>query len=218
MSQPKTQILITDIPKEKFDCNWPQQLEDLIFKEQFPQVKPHLEYYTPLAFLNRVVIIFDQEPATLQVYEFLKTKLVGEPVKLFVTESLLGKPRSKSSDQIPTPTSPKDKPVLSIDTAASVTNNSSASLGSPSLSPDKSTLQSPTRLRFPHDSKVHYYQEPLPKHLGSADNGQHVDHTTKFLYRPRNLNINTTNMSSTKKIGAESPPMSPSITLNEFTQ
>lgn len=82
MSQPKTQILITDIPKEKFDCNWPQQLEDLIFKEQFPQVKPHLEYYTPLAFLNRVVIIFDQEPATLQVYEFLKTKLVGEPVKL----------------------------------------------------------------------------------------------------------------------------------------
>ena len=59
--QMRTQILITDIPSGKFTSKWPTQLEKTLFKEQFPNLQSHLQYYTPLPFLNRIIIIFDNE-------------------------------------------------------------------------------------------------------------------------------------------------------------
>ncbi|SCU93567.1 LAME_0F04258g1_1 [Lachancea meyersii CBS 8951] len=207
----KTQILITDIPHQDFANGLPQKLQKLLFEEQFPSLKSHCQYYTPLAFLNRVVLIFDQEEATLTVHEFLLEHLASQkPIKVFLTESLLAKPRSKSHDS-----SPIDnvefhtfkKPQLSLDTQGSPN-------GSPSLSPDRADPRSPTAMKFPDDGKIHYYQEPLPK-SESPERDNTSQEGTKLLYQPR-LSLNTTNTGRSSD-SFMSAPVSPSITLNEFT-
>ncbi|KAM3163677.1 Regulator of calcineurin 2 [Lachancea thermotolerans] len=209
---PKTQILITDVPAQDFACGWPQQLQSQLFDREFPQLKHSCLYYTPLAFLHRVVLIFDQEPATLQVHEFLTRALAGKPVKIFLTESLLAKPRAKSFDAAPDhvpdfDVEPRAKPQLSLDTHSSPAN-------SPSLSPDRSDPHSPTALKSLEDGKVHLYQEPLPAPDAPGDDASPRGET-KLLYKPR-LSLDT--RSSGASHSSFSVPMSPSITLNEFPQ
>ncbi|CAI2027834.1 hypothetical protein SEUBUCD646_0H02560 [Saccharomyces eubayanus] len=258
--QMRTQILITDIPREKFDSKWPTQLEKTLFTEQFPKLQSNLQYYTPLPFLNRIVIIFDNEDDTLKVFEFLQGLLAkesGGTIKLFVTESLLNnqRPRSRSSDDAavflgdssPVLEGHHSKPLLSINTDPGVTgvDTSSLSKGGSSLSPDKSSLESPTFLRLSTDSKPFSYQEPLPKLSRSSsstsnlslngssqtslpsqlENKDKPTSDTKYLFasKPLGLTIDTSGTSNTTSQSengaggsASNPPKSPSITVNEF--
>lgn len=96
----KTQILITDIPKDKFSEKWPTTLENEIFRDHFPNLRLKLQYFTPLQFLNRIVIIMLDQDSTEQIYQFLKDKVISKPMKIFMTESLLGnqQPRANSCD------------------------------------------------------------------------------------------------------------------------
>lgn len=211
LKEPRTQILITDIPKKQLESKWPVELERQLFEQKFPELKRKLQYYTPLAFLNRIVLIFEDEVAAVKVYDYLKESLLGNghSFRIYLTESLLARPRAKSVDQVRESSEQiggKDKPVLSIDTDTSKTgvNSSSLSLGSPSLSPDRNNLDSPTLLKFDNESKLHYYQEPLP--------GMH-----KTRSPPRfspTLKINTTASGSSGDLNR--PPPSPSITINGF--
>lgn len=208
----RTQILITDIPRDQFESKWPVELESELFDREFPELKRKLQYYTPLAFLNRIVIIFDDEPATVKVYNYLKDSLLakGHSVKVYITESLLTRPRARSVDDAEGSSEEeggKRKPVLSIQTDPSKTGISSTSmaLGSPSLSPERNTLDSPTLLKFGNESKAHYYQEPLPRVNRPRSPAQ---------YSPT-LAINTS--ATGAKNGLDRPPPSPSITINEFS-
>ncbi|QHS76314.1 Rcn2p [Saccharomyces paradoxus] len=258
--QMRTQILITDIPSGKFASKWPTQLEKTLFKEQFPNLQSRLQYYTPLPFLNRIIIIFDNEDDTLQVFKFLQQLLAkenGGPMKLFVTESLLNNqhPRSRSTDDaisLQDNSSPlledhRSKPLLSINTDPGVTGIDSSSLnkGGSSLSPDKSSLESPTLLKLSMDSKPFSYQEPLPKLSRSSsstsnlslngssqtslpsqlENKDKPTSDTKCLFasKPLRLTIDTSTRSSAASgtendvnVTASNPPKSPSITVNEF--
>ncbi|SCW03398.1 LAFE_0G09538g1_1 [Lachancea fermentati] len=203
-SQQKTQILITDVPREDFVKGWSQQLEKELFEVKFPDLKSKCEYYTPLAFLSRIVIIFEDEASTLQVYEYLNQELKSRGVKLYLTESLLARPRSKSMDD-PVP-SKSEKPILAIDTGSSV-------ISSPTLSPERACGQSPTAMRFPEDGKVHYYQEPAPR-PEMAEEPKPQSGKTTYLYKP-DLKLDVAGVRGGSY--GNSPPMSPSITLNEFT-
>lgn len=99
-SETKTQILITDIPKEKFTQKWPKTIETLLFETEFPLLKPKLQYFTPLPFLQRIIIILDDPQSATEIFEFLRDgDYVQKPLKLFLTESLLvGSSRSRSFD------------------------------------------------------------------------------------------------------------------------
>ncbi|AET41603.1 Rcn2p Ecym_8325 [Eremothecium cymbalariae DBVPG len=208
----KTQILITDIPRERFDERWPQEVERRLRKE-FSNVEP--DYFTPLSFLDRIVIILRRERDTADVYEWLKRELVEDPIKIYLTEPLINKPRSRSAVagrdragkdedlEMDKGVLDKDgKPVLKIDISAA----EGLGLGSsPKLSPEKQI--SPTRLRFPDDPKVYYYMEPAPERsptgpkfsepCSSCSNG------TQYLYRGRSPSL------------TDKMPSSPSITLNQ---
>ncbi|QLG74018.1 hypothetical protein HG535_0F05300 [Zygotorulaspora mrakii] len=256
---PKTQILITDIPTAYFKEKWPDQLEKELFVKLFPQFSSNLLYYSPLAFLNRIVIIMDNEETTIQMYNSLKNLLASQKrtAKLYLTESLLTKPKSRSSDdltlmskrsperqntntttdthleqpesqRLQTPSqqlSQASKPILSIDTDPSSTGIStySLSIGSPSLSPDRTSLESPTMLKFDSQSKLHYYKEPLPKlnkRVSQSTFDSSPADTTTYLFKPRNTgdlaSASSTDMVSSSSSRIDIPPPSPSITLNEF--
>ncbi|QLL30926.1 hypothetical protein HG536_0A07410 [Torulaspora globosa] len=224
----RTQILITDIPKIKFDSKWPEDLEKELFEREFVDLKRKLQYYTPLAFLNRIVIIFDDEAAAETVYEYLKDRLRNFSYRIYLAESLLAKPRAKSMDDAEESDSPGGesqnhcKPVLSINTYRSTGASSlSLSLGSPSLSPEKNSLDSPTLLKFDSQSKAHYYQEPLPR----SDRGSSLTSFSsctdvpKYLYKPEPSPMTTTSsggLASSISSDDKIPPPSPSITLKEF--
>ena len=200
----KIQILITDIPKEKFTQDWPKTIETLLFETKFPELKTKLQYFTPLPFLQRIVIILNDSKSALKLYEFLKDGgYVNKPMKLFLTKSLLigsspkphsfgdsSKDNSGCYDKTTTPflyinkdkTNPnkntneesrgnvKSKPILSLETNPLKTGITlgSLSLGSPSLSPDNSSLESPTLIKFGKKEKLHYYREPLPRMNSSS--------------------------------------------------
>ncbi|CCE63805.1 hypothetical protein TPHA_0F03240 [Tetrapisispora phaffii CBS 4417] len=225
----KSQILITDIPKATFSSDWSAKLKSSIFEEHFPEAVRNLQYYTPLQFLNRIVIILDDETVATKIYEYLRTEklILNLNAKLYLTENLT-KPRSKSSSQVGLDMPLSDdflnlrvdpnssakqpgedgafaKPLLSIDTDPSHTGISTASLqvGSPSLSPDKSCIGSPTLLKFSDDDqKLHSYQEPLPK-LNDINKLE-----TATSNSSSNLNI--------RKNKDSSEPMSPSITIKDY--
>ncbi|SCU82752.1 LADA_0C07712g1_1 [Lachancea dasiensis] len=205
----KTQILITDVPQRDFDKEWPQDLQKQLFEQNFPDLKKHCLYYTPLAFLRRVVIIFDEEEATNAIHEYLVRELAAshQSVKIHLTESLLSKPRARSQESLSNAEEVDfqtfKRPQLSLRT-------DSSQPASPSLSPDRSSSHSPTAMRFPDDHKIHYYQEPLPK---VHDEGNRSG-AAKLLYEPR-LTLNTTNTGQSSD-SLSPAPMSPSITLNEF--
>lgn len=204
----KTQILITDIPKDKFTTKWPSTLENELFEVKFPNFKAKLQYFTPLGFLSRIVIILDDEETTNVIYDYLKTQkdiINDSSIKLFATETLI-KTRSKSSsvvDNLSSQFDPKSKPILSLDTNPSHTgvDSNSLLLGSPTLSPDKTCLESPTLLKFSdEDSKLHYYKEPLPK-----------SNSTLSLNGNSQEGLDNTSDS-------DSPtPQSPYITVNEYS-
>ena len=260
----RTQILITGIPRDKFQSKWPESIKKTVFEEKFPELSPKMQYFTPLPFLNRIVIIMTDEESTLQVYNFLKSLIakengrlltVDKGIKLFMMESLLPL-RSASLDDVgrivatPTTTqflinngisinvtshddsneggsissgndnnsnssrssissinfdtesrksddkvvlvtgsesasmgslglsidstpngrsrsngSDKLKPILSLDTNPFRTGitRDSLTLGSPSLSPDRSSIEAPTLLKFSRESKPYLYKEPLPR-------------------------------------------------------
>ena len=96
----KTQVLVTDLDTERFTLGWPRELEQKLFKEQFPEVSP--EYYTPLPFLHRIIIILRSDIDANKVYEFLQRQVKEDAsmmkCKVFLTESLISKPRSRSFD------------------------------------------------------------------------------------------------------------------------
>lgn len=228
-NEPRNQILITDIPKVKFDSKWPEDLEKELFEREFVGLKRKLQYYTPLAFLNRIVIIFDDEAAARTVYEYLQEHLKKSPYRIYLAESLLARPRAKSLDDVEESGSPDGeyqshrKPVLSINTYPCNTgvSSSSLSLGSPSLSPERSNLDSPTLLKFDSKSRAHYYQEPLPK----SDRGSSLKSFSsatdmpRYLYKPEPSPMTATSSEGDLASSISSdkiPPPSPSITLNEF--
>ncbi|CCD24958.1 Rcn2p NDAI_0E01420 [Naumovozyma dairenensis CBS 421] len=261
----KTQILITDIPKEKFVSKWPQELEEKIFDENFPNLKINLQYFTPLQFLSRIVIIMNDQESTDVIYEFLQKlmkELAPTPIKLYLTESLLvnnakgdsNRPpiRSRSFDDMEKINDNNDgknslqKPILSIDTDPVRTGIAvgSLALGGPSLSPDRRTsIESPTLLKFAPDSKSIYYKEPAPKispQSTKESSSSPVDGSqTKYLFqppppssdvvnsnaiRPNTLKVNTSSSTSSLSVASgkdssstpNTPPKSPTITLNEF--
>lgn len=210
-SSQKTQILITDVSPQEFSRGWPQELESLLFEREFPQFKKNCEYYTPLAFLHRIVIIFDQEAATLQVHNYLAKTLASKPVKVYLTESLITKSRARSFDEADfnadVAGATHTKPKLSLDTCESTVN-------APSLSPVRSDPHSPTAIKSLEDGKIHFYQEPLPK-LDSPTYSGSPPGETKLLYKPR-LSLDTKHINQATP--TLSTPISPSITLNEFPQ
>ncbi|AAS51331.1 ACR105Wp [Eremothecium gossypii ATCC 10895] len=206
----RTQILITDVPKARFDEQWPQLLRREM-AISFPDVEP--EYFTPLSFLNRVVIIFRGEEDTARVYEWLRERCAREHYKVYLSEPLVGKPRGRSLTAV----SPQagdgaeeaevERPLLQIDTASAADSAAGGLFPpSPSLSPDKQI--SPTKIKFPDDPKVHYYMEPAPeRHTPVPERGTGVPSDpsgTQFLYRGRSLSPR------------DNMPLSPSITLNRF--
>lgn len=101
MGQPKkTQILVTNLDSEKFNEGWPRSLEETLFQKQFPHITP--EYYSPLPFLHRIVIILSSEDEAVRVFQFVQNyvrEVLGlTDCKVYLTESLISKPRSKSVD------------------------------------------------------------------------------------------------------------------------
>lgn len=263
--QTKTQILITDIPKEKFTQKWPQTIETLLFKTKFPELKSKLQYFTPLPFLQRIIIILDDPHSATKIFEFLRDgDYVQKPLKLFLTESLLGgSSRSRSFDDsannnsIPfdrttnpfldlnkhmTSNDSQDgssqdtstRPILSLETNPLKTGITTGSLavGSPSLSPDNGTLESPTLLKFNKDDKPHYYREPLPRASSSSSLDKHNNNNSnnnntnkdgtplntvtrdedKITKSDEELNLNIERKSTS--VSTATPPKSPSITIN----
>ncbi|SCV03193.1 LAMI_0H06216g1_1 [Lachancea mirantina] len=204
---PKTQILITDVSKAQFTKEWPKALEEQLFKTQFPELKKHCTYYTPLAFLNRIVIIFDDEQATLKVYEYLDKNFATDGIKLYLTESLLGKPRARSHEDL----SHALHEPANVEPAADF----SSPCGSPSLSPESVDVSSPTALKFPGDEKMRLYKEPPPKsdahHHDSTSNSFAGE--TQLLHKPQ-LSLDVSSVKDSR--AGPSTPVSPSITLNEF--
>ncbi|KAJ9569333.1 RCN2 [Nakaseomyces glabratus] len=228
----KTQVLITDVPKNKFDSKWPDTLEKKLFKEKYPQYRKHLQYFTPLPFLDRVIIILDDEAATMEIYEYLQKEepsvVNDKSIKLYLTESLLSNRfRSRSMGE----SSPEDsnaasngsadsnsaigdKPILSLDTNPVSTgiNVQSLAMGSPSLSPDRRTsLESPTLLKFANDEKAHLYREPLPT---KSDSSKESSPGTTELHKSQKLTLSTDAVN--KMASNTPPPLSPSITVDEF--
>lgn len=231
----KTQVLITDVPKVKFDSPWPKDLEKRIFSK-YPDLKSHLQYFTPLPFMNRVIVIMDNESAAMQIYEYLRdvepSTSQNDEIKLYMTESLLSnKFRSRSMGEAPsddsepnTPTGEgegqgqpgKKQPILSLDTNPVKTGIDAGSLamGSPSLSPDRrSSVESPTLLRFADDERSHLYREPLPNKESNSSSTSIASENETVLQRPQKLSILTEGISTDR---AGSPPRSPSITVKEF--
>ncbi|KAH3902276.1 uncharacterized protein SCODWIG_01102 [Saccharomycodes ludwigii] len=153
--KPKQQILITDIPKEQFNNDWPSALKKELFEKKFPELLPDLLYYTPLPFLSRLIIIFNKESCARRVYDYITGKDNGikivPGVNIYLVESLLQKKhRSKSFtgsiNQLPS--------VITTDLQQEISST---------LSPNSinNVNTSPTVLKY--DNKVRYYQEPLPK-------------------------------------------------------
>ncbi|KAL3231471.1 Regulator of calcineurin 2 [Nakaseomyces bracarensis] len=234
----KTQVLITDVPKEKFDKKWPKELEHKLF-EKYPELRPRLQYFTPLPFMDRVIIIMDDEESATKVYEYLKTvepttSQADSEIKLYMTESLLSNRfRSRStgevaeeSDSLGTQAHSQvdngtDKPVLSLDTNPVRTGIDAGSLamGSPSLSPDRrSSVESPTLLKFADGDRAHLYQEPLPNKEGnSSSTSLASENDETVLKQPQNLSNLSILTEGSSGVGAGSPPRSPSITVREFT-
>lgn len=173
----KTQILITDIPRDAFTSNWPNELRSKLFSIKFPQYFKLLNYFTPLAFMNRIILILDTEYAANDIYNFLQNEKTNKndkylnSSKLFLTESLITKPRSNSTPTLSNTTTTttstnkqEETPVLSIDTNPHSTgiNKNSLERGSISLSPDSSSLMSPTLLSMEGNDTKRYYMEPKP--------------------------------------------------------
>lgn len=249
--QTKTQILITDIPKDKFTQKWPKTIETLLFETKFPELRSKLQYFTPLPFLQRIVIIFDDSTSASKTYDFLKDgKCVNKPMKLFLTESLLigSNPRACSFDDSMndnfTPydktTNPfshinsikssanknidkesqenlKEKPILSLETNPLKIGvaTGSLSLGSPSLSPNNSLLESPTLVKFSKDDKLHYYREPLPR-MNSNSNSKYSINETINIVSAVNADIDGKRLDDNDKTPSSinTPPKSPTITIN----
>ena len=257
MSQPplKTQILITDIPKNKFTQKWPKTIETLLFDKKFPELKSKLQYFTPLPFLQRIVIILNDPKSALKLYDFLKDgKYVNKPMKLFLTESLLigSTPRACSFDDsmndnsisYDKTTNPflhiskdksdsnknvnvesqgnlKSKPILSLETNPLKTGITlgSLSIGSPSLSPDNSSLESPTLIKFGKEEKLHYYREPLPRMNSSPsfnmNRNMDITPVTSKQNDGERLDVdNKTSDSENISPSISTPQKSPSITIN----
>lgn len=252
-SMKKTQILITDIPKNKFSEEWPKWLEKQLFEDKFPELKINLQYFTPLSFLNRIVIIMDTEASTITIYEYLKDVIARDSVKmkLYMTESLLisnvngsdkNPIRSRSFDDVNKYTNNNNngqeikldpikdltslrKPILSLDTNPQTTGVSlnSLSVGGQSLSPDRASLESPTLLKFSGDSKSIYYQEPLPKVSLPEGAPNTLRTATTCLFEPgrdtTSLTVDTGRDNVTNSDSANNtPPKSPTITLNQFIE
>ncbi|CCF59216.1 hypothetical protein KAFR_0G01820 [Kazachstania africana CBS 2517] len=239
MSQAKIQILITDLSKDSFASKLPSAIEKKIFAEKFPELSEKLTYFTPLPFLNRIIIILKDEESASKIFKFLEDFIptVDPNIKLYLTESLLvnSRPRAKSDDPFSRGNQavPSSKPFLSLNTNPFNTGIASESLavGSPSLSPDRSSLESPTLLKFSDNSKPYYYKEPLPKvpnddeetglPIDANDSFTPITSTTSTWSRldtgdkRKNLRLDTdTNKNETRD---DSPPKSPSITINHFT-
>lgn len=193
----KTQILITDIGKDKFENSWADDLRKMLFEREFLTIRP--EYFTPLPFLNRIVIIFRNEDDALKIYEYLQKYLLGTKVKLCLTESLIGKTRSASADLCEYDNNDDTTRHMTVDT--SIDNSKSESIcNSSSLSPDLPI--SVTKLKFPDDPHVRYYKEPAPEKLKlKISDDKTNSNLTHFLYK--------------SKTSDDLPP-SPSIVLNEF--
>ncbi|CAR28548.1 hypothetical protein ZYGR_0S01810 [Zygosaccharomyces rouxii] len=188
ISMARVQIILTNVDKKLFKQGWPRDLESELFSTKFPQLKPQLSYFSPLPFLNRIVIIFADEASASQVYNYL-VENHPDDVKVYLSESLLSQ-RSNSENDTDRISRSKngagERPILSLNTAQE------ANVSSPTLSPDRTG--SPTLLRFDDNSEFHLYQEPLPK-----NQKQPLQVGTKCLWQD------------------QGQPMSPSITLDEFT-
>lgn len=184
----RVQILLTNVDKKLFQQDWPRDLEVELFSTKFPQLKSQLSYFSPLPFLNRIVIIFTDEKSASEVYDYL-TENHPSNVRVYLSESLLSQ-RSNSESETErigkSGSNGGEKPILSLNTAHE------GNISSPTLSPDRAG--SPTLLKFDKNSEFHLYQEPLPK-----NQGQPLQVGTKCLWQDQRQ------------------PMSPSITLDEFT-
>jgi len=247
MNQPKTQILITGIPKIRFTKKWPESLQSQLFEKYFPDYKAKLSYFTPLPFMSRIIIILDDESSAKDIFDYLSPIITneGDDMKIFLTESLL-LPRSRSFDDtdnihqtrrkssIAESLLDSGKPILSLDTDPTITgvNATSLSIGSPSLSPETANVDCPTLLKFSNDSKPYYYKEPLPQFssqtnlTSNSDNSlspssSAVQTTSDNLGDKKStfLRIDTSSTSVTnQKNDGLSTPKSPSITINQFVQ
>ena len=71
ISMARVQILLTNVDKKLFQQGWPRELESELFNTKFPQLRSRLSYFSPLPFLNRIVIIFADETSAGQVYDYL---------------------------------------------------------------------------------------------------------------------------------------------------
>ncbi|SCV13859.1 related to Regulator of calcineurin 2 [Nakaseomyces glabratus] len=214
----KTQVLITDVPKNKFDSKWPDTLEKKLFKEKYPQYRKHLQYFTPLPFLDRVIIILDDEAATMEIYEYLQKEEPSLLSNRFRSRSM-GESSPEDSNAASNGSADGnsaigDKPILSLDTNPVSTgiNVQSLAMGSPSLSPDRRTsLESPTLLKFANDEKAHLYREPLPT---KSDSSKESSPGTTELHKSQKLTVSTDAVN--KMASNTPPPLSPSITVDEF--
>lgn len=192
ISMARVQILLTNVDKKLFKQEWPRDLESELFNDKFPELKSQLKYFSPLPFLNRIVIIFCDETSASKVYDYLLGKH-PDGVKVYLSESLLPQRSNSETDaerinQSNNGVTDGGKPILSLNTSQEM------SASSPTLySPDRAG--SPTLLKFDENSEAHLYQEPLPKHKK-----QPLQIGTKCLWQD------------------QGQPMSPSITLDEFTQ
>ncbi|GAV54954.1 hypothetical protein ZYGR_0AS02770 [Zygosaccharomyces rouxii] len=188
ISMARVQILLTNVDKKLFQQGWPRELESELFNTKFPQLRSRLSYFSPLPFLNRIVIIFADETSAGQVYDYLIENHPGN-VRVYLSESLLPQRSNSETDTeriSKNSSGGGERPILSLNTAQE------ANVSSPTLSPDRAG--SPTLLRFDKNSEFHLYQEPLPK-----NQKQPLQVGTKCLWQD------------------QGQPMSPSITLDEFT-
>lgn len=171
----RTQILITDVADEKFSHGWPQELEKELFERTYPNIVP--DFYSPLPFLHRIVIILhtDEEAEIIHDYlkKYLEEDLNKQNYKIYRTESLISRPRARSMNDVGADLGEDGRPVLKIDTSASGSSTSVRDILQESIA-THSTLSSPdqpispTRLRLQDGQKEYFYMEPPPSKVKSG--------------------------------------------------
>ncbi|KAL6944976.1 hypothetical protein ACO0QE_002418 [Hanseniaspora vineae] len=109
----KTQILITDIPKCKFEQNWPHFLQAELFNKKDASFtygnngNDDVTVFTPLKSLHRIFIMCGSEESALRLYHYLQDLLninktaqssdCSSSMRVYLTNSLLKSSSSQNS-------------------------------------------------------------------------------------------------------------------------
>ncbi|KAL6941724.1 hypothetical protein ACO0RG_002862 [Hanseniaspora osmophila] len=228
----KTQILITDIPKCKFEQNWPQLLQTQLFNGTDAKFKygsnegDDVTVFTPLKSLHRIFIMCTNEKTALKLYHYLQdhpningtnnntqSNQCNGKMHVYLTNSMLKSFSSQSSisttsSSLNTATSTSTPPVLTVDTEGiefMKKHKSCNTCSDGSLSPvtmDYSPGGHPVKMKRIDTGEYVYYNEPKPNKSRSNSSLLSINNSNSNL---RGLNINSAKDSLNKTNQTSNP-------------